>query len=259
MAGTSRMILQPRDRQFLKELSVMRVVDREQAKIVAGFGSTTRANARLLKLTRCGLLRRFFLGSGGGRKALYALSEKGAQLVDVPMRGPRRPQGAMLVADAFVEHQLAVNSIYCTVKFRKIVVPNVTFRRWSAFHEAVAPELRLIPDGYVEFLGPAGTTAAFLEVDRGNESLGVWKEKTRQYLQLALSGAFGHRFGQDRFRVLVVALSVRRLESLRKTVAGMTEKIFRFTTLDAARKEFFGTIWTKPLGHQPESLFEQLP
>jgi FlaA1/EpsC-like NDP-sugar epimerase len=44
----------------------MRVVDREQAKIVAAFGSTTRANARLLALTRAGLLRRFFLGTRGG-------------------------------------------------------------------------------------------------------------------------------------------------------------------------------------------------
>ena len=58
---------------FLAELAVMRVVDREQAKIVAGFGSTTRANARLLALTRAGLLRRFFLGTtGAGQKALYA-------------------------------------------------------------------------------------------------------------------------------------------------------------------------------------------
>src|ERR1039458_5972221 len=81
------MIVQPRDLQLLRELSVMRVLDREQAKIVAGFQSTTRANTRLLALTRAGLLRRFFLGSGGGRKALYALSPKGAQLVGVPYRG----------------------------------------------------------------------------------------------------------------------------------------------------------------------------
>ena len=77
MAGTNHLIVQPRDREFLPELSTLRVVDHEQARFVAGFGSTSRANKRLLKLTRAGLLRRFFLGSGGGRKALYALSEKG--------------------------------------------------------------------------------------------------------------------------------------------------------------------------------------
>jgi len=36
--------------------------DREQAKPLLEFGSTTRANARLLALARAGLLKRFFLG-----------------------------------------------------------------------------------------------------------------------------------------------------------------------------------------------------
>src|SRR5579863_3232566 len=86
-------ILQDRDRHLLRELAVMRVIDREQAKCVAGFGSTTRANDRLLGLTRAGLLRRFFLGTkAGGKKAIYALSPNGAKLVDVPLRRPRRKQ-----------------------------------------------------------------------------------------------------------------------------------------------------------------------
>ena len=101
MAGTNRsmkknhpgMIVQSRDLNFLRELGTLGVVDREQFKVIAGFTSTTRANTRLLQLFRAGLLRRFFLGSGGGRKALYALSPKGAQLAGVPYRGPRRRQG----------------------------------------------------------------------------------------------------------------------------------------------------------------------
>src|ERR1035437_9866719 len=101
------LIVQARDLKLFEELAVMRIIDREQAKIVAGFGSTTRANTRLLALTRAGLLRRFFLGS---RKSLYALSEKGAQLAEVPLRGPRRQQNETLVADFFIEHQLAINN-----------------------------------------------------------------------------------------------------------------------------------------------------
>src|ERR1700684_3688532 len=114
MAGNNRrlVILQNRDVHLLRELSVMRVIDREQAKIVAGFGSTSRANARLLALTKAGMLRRFFLGSGGGRRALYTLSRGGAQAARVPFRGPRRPRDEVLVADYFVAHQLAVNAIY---------------------------------------------------------------------------------------------------------------------------------------------------
>ena len=62
MRGNKRpaIVVQERDRHLLRELAVMRIVDREQAKTVAGFGSTTRVNARLLGLTREGLLRRFF-------------------------------------------------------------------------------------------------------------------------------------------------------------------------------------------------------
>lgn len=259
MTGTERMIVQPRDREFLKELSVLRVADREQIKIVARFGSTTRVNTRLLKLTRAGLLRRFFLGTGGGRRALYALSEKGARLVDAPAHGPRRPQGAMLVADLFVEHQLAVNSIYCAVKFGKGLGQGIVFHRWMAFQEQVVPELALIPDGYVEFVTPTGIVATFLEMDLGTEGLAIWKEKTKKYLELALSGAFARSFGQDRFRVLVVAHSERRLDSIRKAVAGVTEKIFRFATLENARNRFFAPVWHRPIGNQPESLFELKP
>jgi len=259
MTGTNRMIVQRRDRDFLTELSTLRVIDHEQAKIVAGFGSTSRANKRLLKLTRAGLLRRFFLGSGGGRKALYSLSEKGARLAEVPMWGLRRPHGAVLVADYFVEHQLAVNAIYCAAKFGKIPVHGVSFHRWVAFHEPIAPEIRLIPDGYIEVVYPSGIAAGFLEVDLGQERLAIWRQKTRKYLQLAISGTYRRMFGPDRFRVLVVANSARRMESLRKAVSQETQKVFRFTTLEEARTGFFLSIWKRPVGERPESLIEPTP
>ena len=258
MAGTERIILQPRDREFLKELSVMRVIDHAQARIVAGFGSMSRANKRLLKLTRAGLLRRFFLGSGGGRKALYSLSEKGSQCVGVPLHGLRRPQGAVLVADYFVDHQLAVNALYCTLKFGKLP-EGVTFRRWISFAQPITPELRLIPDGYVEVISPAGPVAAFFEVDLGAERLAIWREKTRKYLQLAISGAYRRMSDGERFRVLVVANSPRRMESLRKVVSRETQKVFRFATLEGARTDFFGSIWKRPSGDRPEVLITPIP
>ena len=251
------MIVQERDLHLLRELAVMRVVDREQAKVVAGFHSTTRANTRLLALTRAGLLRRFFLGSGGGRKALYALSVKGAQLAEVPMRGPRRPQDAMLVADFFVQHQLTVNDIYCALKYRPIPVTQVTFHRWLSLHEPIVPQVKLIPDGYVEFRTPAGIAPCFLEVDLGHESLAVWKEKAQHYLQVALSGDFQKQFGHDRFRVLVLVNSERRMHSIRKTVAMVTQKIFRFATLESVKDDFFTSVWRRPADNQLTPLFEE--
>ena len=124
------LVLQDRDRHLLRELAVMRVIDREKAKLVAGFGSTTQSNARLLRLTRAGLLRRFFLGTkAGGLKALYTQSISGAREVDVQFRGLRRRQDEVLVADFFVAHQLAINEIYCDLKYRPIPVPGARFEK----------------------------------------------------------------------------------------------------------------------------------
>jgi hypothetical protein len=258
MTGNNKkrgLVVQARDLRLFEELAVMRVVDREQAKIAAGFGSTTRANARLLALTRAGLLRRFFLGS---RKSLYALSEKGAQLADVPLRGPRRKADETLVADFFIEHQLAINGVYCALKFGVIPVAGVSFRRWLAFHEPISKNIRLIPDGYVELVTPRETLAAFLEVDLGHERGPVWKEKPKNYLQLALSGDFERRFGPNRFRVLVLANSLRRMHSLRKTVGAITQKIFWFATLGAVREQgFFAPVWYRPTGDTPIHLIEE--
>jgi hypothetical protein len=259
MSGNDRIILQERDLRLLRELAVMRVVDREQAKIVAGFGSTSRANVRLLALTRAGLLRRFFLGSGGGRKALYVLSPKGAHAAQVPRRGPRRSTDAVLVADYFVGHQLAVNALYCALKYGVIPIPHVTFRRWANFHEPVVPGIRLIPDGYVEFMTPRGTTASFLEVDLGHESQTIWKRKAEHYLEFALSGKYPEHFGHERFRVLVLANSERRLHSIRQTVGAVTQKIFWFATLASVESDFFASVWFRPGDNQPKKLFDTPP
>jgi hypothetical protein len=44
------LIITPRDERTLEELAVMRVADREQLKVAAGFGSTTRVRKALLRL-----------------------------------------------------------------------------------------------------------------------------------------------------------------------------------------------------------------
>jgi len=255
------MVIQERDRHLFRELAVMRVIDREQAKTVAGFGSTTRANARLLALTRAGLLRRFFLGtSGGGKKALYALSAKSAQLVGVPQRGPRRRQDESLATDFFVQHQLIVNEIYCALKYGVVPGDGVSFSRWIAFHQPLTPGLRLIPDGYIELATPTGIAAMFLEVDLGNESLTVWKDKVRNYLHFALSGDCERQFGSSRFRVLVLANSERRLLSIRKVIAASTDKIFWLATLESIHRDsFFASLWLRPRGEERLPLIQETP
>ena len=252
----NNLVVQERDRRLLLELGGLRVADREQIEIVAGFHSTTRANVRLLRLTQAGLLKRFFLGTTG-KKSLYTLSAKGAELVQVPLRGPRRRQDEILVADFFIEHQLAVNRLYCTLKFKPIPIEGVTFIAWKSFERAVTEGLSLIPDGYVELATPTGPVAAFLEVDLGHERLKIWKEKIRNYVQLATSGEYERRFGNTRFRVCVIANSERRMHSIRGVVAPLTEKLFWLTSLDLIeRNGFFGPIWFRPRGDQPKGFIQ---
>jgi hypothetical protein len=254
-------ILQNRDRLLLRELGVMRVIDRELVKCVGGFKSTTRANARLLALTRAGLLRRFFIGSdAGAKKALYALTPEGARLGGGVQPGLRRKGDAVLVADYFVTHQLFVNQIYCLVKYWEIPLPDARFLRWVHFREPIASGTSLIPDGYFELAQREKVTPAFLEVDLGTESRSVWRKKVQEYLNYAVGGNAAEQFGSAQFRVLVVTNSEPRLRSLQSTTAALTEKIFWFTTFDSIERDgFWAPVWLRPSDDARRALIEAQP
>lgn len=257
MAGSkpNAVVLQERDRHLLAELGVMRIMDRETAKVVAGFGSTRRANARLLQLTRGGLLRRFFVGSiAHGRKAVYTLSPKGADLVQATLGGLKRPSERLVVGDMFVAHQSGINEIYLAIKYRPSSA-SIRLIRWLSFRQPISESIKLAPDGYCEIAPGQNLLPMFVEVDRGTEALGVWAEKVAYYLQLAVSGEFHKRFRQPRFRVLVVVNSERRLANIRATIAKATDKIFWLTTFNSIHREgFWSPIWLRPTGDQRRSL-----
>lgn len=258
MTGNSGrgLVLQERDRHLLAEIGIMRVVDRDAARHVAPFGSVSRANARLLALLRAGLLRRFFVGTAcGGRKALYLLSSSGARLVSAKSTGPRRGRDELVVADTFLAHQSAVNDLYCQFKYGAGAAHGIAFRRWCTFSSPLAPAAPVIPDGYVECERQEKPFAAFLEADLGHERLAVWQAKVRHYLRYAVSGHFAERFGAAQFLVLAVANSPGRMESLRGATAKLTDKIFRFATFEAIRREsVWAPIWRKPQGDEPVPL-----
>jgi hypothetical protein len=245
------MVIQDRDRRLLLELGTMRIVDRELAKVVAGFGSTTRANARLLKLTKAGLLNRFFVGTvAAGRKAVYTLSKKGELLVDAPHRGISRSHGQTLVGDLFVAHQNHINEVYVAVKHRP-PPQGFQFVKWQVFYKPLTQATRLIPDGYFELATRDGFRASFLEVDLGHQSMRVWEQKVRSYLQAAVSGDFTRIFRQPQFRVLVLANSQRRLRSIRTVIAKLTDKIFWLCDLKTINQSgFWSPVWLRPKGDQ---------
>ncbi len=263
MAGNDGrgIVLQERDRRLLSEIGVMRAIDRELAKRIAGFRSTTRANARLLALTRAGYLRRFFMGTeSGGTQALYTLSREGERMTGASFPGLRRKEDEVLIADFYVSHQLAVNRVHCALKYEPIPFPDCRFLRFVSFREPIAPGASLIPDGYAEVSEGTKVLAMFLEVDLGSESLPVWRKKLGEYLRYAVSGISQRQWGLAQFRVLVVANTEERANSLRCATAALTDKIFWFTSFDSIRSSgFWSPIWLRPKGDGPQALLRSRP
>jgi hypothetical protein len=257
MHGSSQklVLLQGRDRKLLEEIAVMRVIDREQAKTVAGFGSTTRANTRLLALTQGGFLKRSFVGTiSGGRKAVYSLSKKGIAIVSAESDGPRA-SGKNSYSELFLEHQMQINQVYVWVKHQPIPLANCRFHRWINFTRVLSKASPIIPDGYFELQHESVIKPLFLEVDMGTEALRIWQKKIEGYLKFAVAGEFGKQFGLPQFKVIVIAHSERRAESIRSLAAKFTDKIFRFTSFQTIKSEgFWAPIWRKPAGDQKESL-----
>jgi hypothetical protein len=253
MTGSKRIgcIVQERDRHLLRELGVMRVINREQAQIITEFPSVRRANRRLLALTRAGMLRRIFVpNTVFGEKAVYTLSSAGAALVDSRLPGLALRQ-SRFGASPFLLHRLEVNEIYLTVKYRRLPKPDMRLSRWISFREPLTQAIPLTPDGYFEIANEGASRAMFLEVDLGTESMPVWTKKTQLYLQMALSGSFTELFRQQQFRVLVIATTERRLQHIRSVIAKSTDKVFWISTFDDIKLHgFWSSIWRRPTGDQ---------
>ncbi len=243
MAGGSGqgIILTARDRHLLAELQVLRIVDREQAALFAPFTSTTRANARLLALTRARFLKRTFIGTiKGGRKALYSLP------------GTRRANPAHENA---IAHQLAVNQLYYAFKYPPPLNPAVQFAEWHQASTILSSHAPLIPDGIVRVQSPHGQQTFCVEVDLGTEALGVWDAKIERYLQLARSGEHRAVLEADRFGVLVVVDGARRMENIRAHIRSRTDKLFWLATTENIRTHsVWAPMWLRPSLAEPCTL-----
>jgi hypothetical protein len=249
MTGSKRTttVLQERDLRLIEALQSMRVVDREQAKVVAGFKSTRRANNRLLQLTQAGFLKRAFVGS---RQAVYWLPN------EILQRGGKGKEQPHEPAALFLRHRQEINRVHLLVKYQRLPVPNFRFLTWRSFRQPLSQTVPLIPDGYFELgASPQGVRPMFVEVDLGTEAVPILARKARLYLELAKSGEFAKLFGRPQFRVLVITTSVDRLLNIRAQIAKQTDKIFWFTTLAVVKPErFWGAVWLRPVGDQLQTL-----
>jgi hypothetical protein len=103
----------------------------------------------------------------------------------------------------------------------------------------------VLPDGYMHLKTPAGIMRCFLEVDRGTEGLPQVAGQIMVYQAYMESGGYEARFGSQSLRILVVTNSMRRLDSLCRTIsnAGGGERYW-LTTADQIHPQ---TVLTKPI------------
>jgi hypothetical protein len=251
----AHVVLQQRDLVLLRALSLLRIVDREQTSVICGFKSLTRVNTRFLKLRRAGLLKRFFFVSAeGGKRAIYTLTRRSAELIGVRLNDIKRPADSFLLGDKFVAHQLALNQVYCACFF-KPPPSAASVKSWRTFRKPLSSTYPLIPDAYFEIHSNESVRPMFLEVDLGTEGLTVWNKKIDQYLNFAASGEFGRQFQNSRFSVLIVVDREPRLHSLRTCIRKITAKLFYLTTFQRIKDHgFWAAIWLRPEGEQTQSL-----
>lgn len=248
-------VLTPRDLTLFRTLLTTRILGVNDVMTVMGFTSLRRANRRLLKLVRAGLLRRWFVPTAaGGQSALYGLAPKGAHSIgEAQHRLISWTPDSLITGSQFLAHQQAVNAIFIDVNFKNLP-EGFACKRWLHFQTNLSPSVPLIPDGYFEIAHQNTVYPMFLEVDRGTETSKVWLRKAEHYLTLAVTGEFERIFHQERslVSVLVFFPSMRRLAAVRRAIARRTAKLFFFT---ADADGLWKASWLRPEGSEKVGLF----
>lgn len=241
MAG-STFVFTDRDRRIGEEARRFGVVTRDQLMRLGLFTSATRAKARLKILTDHGVLTaRPHAVSETAVRFVYL---PGPQLVD---RGSRRRFAQ--ASPFFVDHQLGLVDIRIAFERATLV------ERWLSEKDLTQTVPGITPDAYVEYAVGTARYAAFVEYDRGTETLSRIAHKVRAYTQFAFSGAFEQRFKRRYFRLLLVTNTPGRLVTLSKTAAGVTEKVVRLCLLrDLIERGPLQPIWRRPGGEPIETL-----
>lgn len=239
MAGRT-LALTDRDRQLCAEIRRFGLLTRDQAMRLGFFHSATRAKERLKKLTDARLLV----------SRPHAILDRGVRFVYLP--GPElieHPSRLKHASPITVNHQLGL--VEARIAFER--VSRVT--RWASDKELAGLKLGVIPDAYVECAVDTSSIGAFLEYDRGTETNARVVTKVRGYLDLALSGRFEKTFARKFFRLMLVTDSPRRLQTLSRNIAAVTNKVVRLTTLnELATHGPLAPIWRRAGSTTLESL-----
>ena len=242
MSGNEQLALTARDRQVLQEVQRHGAVTRHQLLRLKLFASKTRANDRLRRLAATGYLRARPqpLIAGGPRLVYFP----GPALTGSQVRNHLRDS-----SELFLEHHLGIVDLRIAFEQHSKVL------RWLSEKDLAPLSLGVVPDAYVEYERDGLSFSAFIEYDRGTEPLGRIEAKARAYAALAFSGTFQQKFGRKYFRALFVTDTTRRLQTMSRAVARVTNRVVHLSTLEPVTTSGpFAAIWTRPGDQVPQSL-----
>ncbi len=235
------------------------------------WGATTPSSRCLLRLrllTEHGYIERReqpSVLSQGRLPRLYLLAARGAELLAdlsaVPPGEIRWRAHHNSVKWAFLDHLLATNDIRVRIEHDARLC-GLALADWQddealgalsgggAEGSGERNRTPVHPDGYFVLTMPHAPTVhrAFVEADRGTESLPRWADKVSRYLEYFHSPAFRERYrARKPFRVLTVTTGEERLAHLKKVTEDADGRNwFWFTTYKAISQPgavLFHPVW----------------
>ena len=266
-----QVVLTDRDREILKLVSGFGVITRPLLQIALSWSCVSDINRRLRKLVAARFLDcRPELHLPGvppiyrlGNLGVVQLSQQLDIIADIIEHRRRHYHG---LSDSLLRHELLVAEFGCRLRHALMAAPESGLIEWR--QADVLPALCnpgagigdtvLKPDAYASFHVGQIRINGFLEADCGTESLRRISEKVAQYRIFKEDGLFAERFRAKAFRLLILTLSERRAENIRRQLKE-TPGVKTFITNIAAITTdlLFAPVWFLLDGsnsHQPQSL-----
>jgi hypothetical protein len=255
-----RLVLTERDQQLLGHVARFRLVNRDQAMVLAPFGSLTRANTRLAALVHARLLMRKMLPIFPGKGSAQALYHLGPAAVTGQSPEVQRKQIRQVA-------RWDLRQVVHVVAANEVLISLLAALRQSADSEPLdfrtEPELRglfvnraLVPDGWIAWRQGGKRFNAFIEVDLHHEGLLAWRRKILGYQEYLASGRHQELLGFKGCRVLVLVKSRTRMTHLRG-LAQAAGRLFLFGELDkSGSADVLKAVWLRASGSEAVALEE---
>lgn len=270
------MILTERDKRIVEAVYQCRVLRQDQIHNLFFGASKAASQRRLALLYHHGFLTRVFLTVRASyllSPALYMLDRRGAELLrsELGYDDIAWTSKSHEVGQPFLEHTLAINDVrvavtiacrthgYALLEWRSEADLKGDFDRVPIQPRNGSKQLvSLIPDSFFALHTPKGKAPFFLEVDRGTETTVRFQDKIRAYQAYVQTGAYEKRYGYKSVRVLTVAFSQKRLESLKtvtEEVGGKERYWFALHPEITPQNVFDEPLWMTAGSDRPMSLF----